>query len=106
MTFLEFFNIDNKIGPRHLKNDGLLNTVVPHKPVADMHKIKKADGTETLNNSSRKSIILNNLEKIKELLRKHAYLKTLKPGESKTLIGTKISVSLNPGGGYILQKND
>jgi len=72
MTFKEFFQ--NKIGPRHLKNDGLLNTSVPHKPVADMHKVKKADGTEELKNSSRKTKLLNNNEKIKELLSKHPYL--------------------------------
>ena len=50
MTFKEFFN--NKIGPRHLKNDGLLNTSVPHKPIADMHKVKKADGTEEIKNNN------------------------------------------------------
>jgi len=101
MTFKEYFNID-KIGPRHLKNDGLLNTSVPHKPIADMHKAKKADGTEELKNNNKRTVILNNREKIKELLRKHNYIATLKPGETKKLIGTSISVSLNPQGGYIL----
>ena len=100
MTFKEFFQ--NKIGPRHLKNDGLLNTSVPHKPIADMHKVKKADGTEELKTNNKKTVILNNGEKIKELLRKHNYITTLKPGETKKLIGTSISVSLNPQGGYIL----
>jgi hypothetical protein len=100
MTFKEFFQ--NKIGPRHLKNDGLLNTSVPHKPIADMHKVKKADGTEELKTNNKKTVILNNGEKIKELLRKHNYIATLKPGETKKLIGTSISVSLNPQGGYIL----
>lgn len=104
MNFKEFFQ--NKIGPRHLKNDGLLNTSVPHKPIADMHKAKKADGTEELKNSSRKTILLNNNEKIKELFAKHPYLKALKQGETKTLVGTSISVSHNPRGGLILTKND
>jgi hypothetical protein len=104
MSFKDFFH-KKQIGPRHLKNDGLLNTRVPHKPIADMHKAKKADGTEELkNNESRKNTILNNMEKIKELLKKHPYVKTLKPGESKKLIGTDISVSLNPAGGYVLYK--
>jgi len=107
MTFFEFFYDDNKIGPRHLKNDGLLNTSVPEKPIADMHKAKKADGTEELkNNKNRKYIILNNLEKIKELKRKHNYVTTLKPGEVKKLIGTNINIMLNPKGGYLLFQDD
>lgn len=104
MTFNEFFH--DKIGPRHLKNDGLLNTSVPHKPIADMHKVKKADGTEEIKNNNRKSVILNNMEKIKELKRKHPYIANLKPNEHKTLVGTSISVGLNPKGGYILYQND
>jgi len=79
MTFKEFFG-DNKIGPRHLKNDGLLNTSKPHEPIAAMHKIKKADGTEEIKNNNKRTAILNNNEKIKELLRKHNYVATLKPG--------------------------
>jgi hypothetical protein len=106
MTFKDYF-AKRQIGPRHLKNDGLLNTRVPHNPVPDMHKIKKADGTEELkNNGTRNFSLLNNLEKIKELKKKHPYVNGLKPGESKTLVGTNISISLNPKGGYILQKND
>ena len=104
MTFKSFF--DNKIGPRHLKNDGLLNTKVPHKPVADMHKVKKADGTEDLkNNPTKKYALLNNLEKVKELISKYPYIKQLKPGENKKLLGTNISVSINPAGGYILSND-
>lgn len=106
MTFKEYLNFDNKIGPRHLKNDGLLNTSVPHKPIADMHKAKKADGTEEVKATKNKTMILNNLEKIKELKRKHPYIGTLKPNEVKKLIGTNISISLNPNGGYILKNND
>jgi len=104
MTFREFF--DNKIGPRHLKNDGLMNTSVPHRPIADMHKVKKADGTEEIKNNNKKNVVLNNLEKIRELKKKHPYIATLKPGEYKTLVGTNISIALNPKGGYILYKND
>ena len=104
MTFKEFFQ--NKIGPRHLKNDGLLNTSVPHKPIADMHKVKKADGTEEIKNNNKQSVLLNNLEKIKELKRKHPYITNIKPGEYKKLVGTSISVGLNPKGGYILYQND
>lgn len=106
MTFKDYFS-KRQIGPRHLKNDGLLNTRVPQKPVPDMHKVDKADGTEDLkNNASRKLVILNNLEKIKELKRKHPYISNLKPGESKTLVGTSISIAINPKGGYILTQND
>jgi hypothetical protein len=106
MTFKEFFNFDKKIGARHLKNDGLLNTSVPHKPIADMNKAKKADGTEEVKATQNKTVILNNLEKIKELKRKHPYITSLKPGESKKIIGTNISISLNPNGGYLLTNND
>jgi hypothetical protein len=106
MTFKEFFSFDKKIGARHLKNDGLLNTSVPHKPIADVNKAKKADGTEEVKATKNKTAILNNLEKIKELKRKHPYIASLKPGEAKKLIGTNISIYLNPNGGYLLTNND
>lgn len=109
MTFLEYYFTlgDNKIGPRHLKNDGLLNTTRPEKPIPDMHKLDKPDGTEELkNNKDKKFIILNNIAKIKELSKKHPYITTLKPGDVKKIIGTDLNITINQKGGFILFRND
>jgi len=106
MVFKEFYNMQNKIGPRHLKNDGLLNTTKPETPIAKFNKTPKSDGTEEIKNNNKKISYLNNFEKIRELQKKHPYLKTLKPDEVKTLTGTNISVAINPKGGYVLINND
>ncbi|NDG29096.1 hypothetical protein EB118_03225 [bacterium] len=100
MTFQDYYN-KKQIGPRHLKNDGLLNTRIPHKPVPDYYKVKKADGTESLkNNPTKKSHIITVLQG-KELLKKFN-IASLQPGEKKKLGNTGISVALNTSGGYIL----
>lgn len=100
MTFKDYYT-RKQIGPRHLKNDGLLNTRVPHKPIPDYYKVKKADGTEPLkNNSTKKTNLVTNIQG-KELLKKFNILNLL-PNETKKLGNTGISISINPSGGYVL----
>jgi hypothetical protein len=100
MTFKDYFS-KRQIGPRHLKNDGLLNTRVPHKPIPDYYKAKKADGTEPLkNNPTKKNNLITNLQG-RELMKKFNIL-NLQQNEVKKLGNTGISISINPSGGYIL----
>lgn len=100
MTFKDYYD-KRQIGPRHLKNDGLLNTRVPHKPVPDYYKTKKADGTEPLKNNPEKKSNTVTINQGRELMRKFNIL-SLQPNQIKKLGNTGISISLNPAGGYVL----
>ncbi|NDB84262.1 MAG: hypothetical protein EB127_16385 [Alphaproteobacteria bacterium] len=103
MTFKDYYD-KKQIGPRHLKNDGLLNTRVPHKPVPDYYKVKKADGTETLKNNPTKKNHNISILQGKELLKKFNIL-NLQPNETKKLGNTGISIAFNPAGGYIISND-
>lgn len=101
MTFVEFFN-SREIGPRHLKNDGLLNTRVPHKPVPDYHKAKKTDGTEDLKNNKNKKMSVITRIQGDNLLKKFNI--KLAPNETKNLGNTGITIAMHSSGGYIIQQ--
>lgn len=106
MTFKEFFQIDNKIGPRHLKDDGLLNTSVPHKPIAKMHQTKKdVQKFTSLKNKNVGKNIINDLEAL-ELFNKFKINKAnVDKGDRTNLGNTGVIVYKNPSGrGYILEK--
>jgi len=111
MTFLEFLNTKflkpnnlGTLGARHMKDDGLLNTSKPEKPIPDIHKTKnEPEAFRSLKNNSASNTKGITKSDAVELLTKF----NVSPEEwfSKSHMLGNTGIMITPfRGGFILRK--
>lgn len=111
MTFLEFLNTKflkpNSLGTlkaRHMKDDGLLNTSRPEKPIPDMHKTKnEPEAFKNLKNNSGTNTRGISKSDAVELLTKFNVSSEEWHTKSHMLGNTGIMITPSKGG-FILRK--